>query len=107
LIIRRIYEDHQKRKRFHDIIINYGKEIIMSDDFIGALLKAKGVANDVIISLHILKSCNVEGLRKCTDISQIKLAKKLNVTLEALDGFPRKVRIYLSVLACSSIPMYM
>jgi hypothetical protein len=79
----------------------------MSDDFIGALLKAKGVANDVIINLHILKGCNVEGLRKYTGISQIKLAKKLNVALEALDGFPRKVRIYLSVRASRSIPIYM
>lgn len=63
----------------------------ISDDYLGALLRVQGAPNDVIVSLLKSSSCNVEGLRSYTAMTQGKCAKKLAINADLLDGLPHKV----------------
>ena len=63
----------------------------IGDDYVGALLKQEGVPQNVIISLLKVSACNVEGLRRYISVSQRRAATKLDLPIEDLDGFPRKV----------------
>ena len=66
----------------------------VSDDYVGALLRVQGAPNDVVISLLKCNSCNVDGLRTHTAMSQVKCAKRLDINVDLLDGLPPKVREY-------------
>jgi hypothetical protein len=74
----------------------------ISDDFIGAMLLMEDCPNDVIISLHMSRSCNVIGLREHSRLSQVECAEKLNVGFGSLDSFPRKVKNVFEKLKISS-----
>ena len=66
----------------------------ISDDYVGALLRVQGAPNDVVVGLLKCNSCNVDGLRTHTAMSQVKCAKRLDLNVDLLDGLPRKVRQY-------------